>query len=68
MTDRQIRKLAADIAKDLFTNGANQTASRLVLMTATGDDLGGWGQSALICRIAAHFTKAMGNKPKGDSK
>lgn len=47
----RIRELAAQIARDLFTNGGGERATRLVLMENVRD-LGGWGESVVADRIA----------------
>lgn len=44
-------ELAAKIAEDLFTNGVNEKADRLVLTSEDGRDLGGWSKSAATQRI-----------------
>lgn len=42
---------AAEIVKALFTAGNGEVADRLVLTSATGRDLGGWGKSGAIYTI-----------------
>lgn len=44
--------MAAEIAADLFVNGAGQHADRLVLVAVDGRDLGGWCEGAARDRIA----------------
>ena len=56
-------ELAAQIAEDLFTNGANEQADRLVLTSKDGRDLGGWSESAL----AHHIHDLLESRPpRGD--
>ena len=53
MTEQELRTLAEKIARCLFTNGAREQATRLVL-TDDGPpirDLGGWSRVAVIEQI-----------------
>ena len=52
MTKEETMEVAARIARDLFTNGGGQHASRLVLEGPNGQDIGGWGEDAVKTRIA----------------
>jgi hypothetical protein len=52
MTNRQIKRRAEKLARELFTNSNKQVADRLVL-TADGRDLGGWGIEPVTNRIYA---------------
>lgn len=57
MKKREAQQFAKMIARDLFTNGAGQRASRLVLtVDAPHSDLGGWGEAAMADRIAVVLT------------
>jgi hypothetical protein len=40
-------KLADEIIKELFVNGNGENASRLVLTSADGHDLGGWSETGV---------------------
>lgn len=62
MTDT--KTIAERIADDLFTNGMNQKASRLVLMYGYGTvgrhgpkqyekDIGGWCRESVVARVQA---------------
>ena len=51
MTSEEIAVLAMKIVDDLFVNGQGKQASRLVLVTAEGRDLGGWCRQAAVDRI-----------------
>ena len=53
MTEKQIKALAAAIARDLFTNGNGDRADRLVLSRypSLGSNLGGWSQAAVRSRV-----------------
>lgn len=62
MTERQIKQLAAEIARDLFTNGFNERADRLVLTSKNGRDLGGWGEPMVRDRIADKLREAVKGK------
>jgi hypothetical protein len=50
---RNYRKLAARIADDLFVNGANQKAQRLVIELENGTTGGGWSRLAVTDRVEA---------------
>lgn len=57
MNERQIKLLSRQIADRLFTNGAGDEASRLVMYreVASGDkkcDLGGWCREAVIDQVS----------------
>lgn len=45
------QQLAAKIADDLFTNGCDEKAERLVLELPNGRDGGGWCKQAVADRI-----------------
>lgn len=47
-----IRKLATELAADLFTNGAGQQATRLMLELSDGGVL---SRAAVVSRIATHL-------------
>lgn len=51
MKEADARKLATEIAKDLFTNGNNDHAIRLVHESVDGRYLGGWSEEAVIARL-----------------
>ena len=55
-------KLAAQIVDDIFRNGGQETADRLVLTVdmPVPRDLGGWSKRALADRIATIIAKAEG--------
>jgi len=55
-------KLAAQIVDDIFRNGSQETADRLVLTvdTPVPRDLGGWSKRALRDRVAKILAKAEG--------
>lgn len=61
LNDQTVQKLAEDIAKDLFTSGSGQVATRLVMLQEPDDplnptrDLGGWCEEAVINRIRKHL-------------
>jgi proteasome assembly chaperone (PAC2) family protein len=46
-----LKRVAELIANDLFVNGNNEEAERLVLMSADKRDIGGWGKRAVVSRI-----------------
>ena len=48
---KRLRRLAARIAGDLFTNGAGHHATRLVLELNDGGNGGGWSEKAAADRI-----------------
>jgi hypothetical protein len=48
---RNVRVLAAHIARVLFTNGAGQIAQRLVLVKGVSTNLGGWSEPAAVEQI-----------------
>lgn len=50
-----IEKLADEIVKALFINGAGQEAKRLVLELPNGKDGGGWSQAGARGAIAAQL-------------
>ena len=58
MNTRQAQKLAREIARDLFTNGLNERADRLTLVTKTGLILGGWSEPCLRIRIVKHLVES----------
>jgi len=45
-------ELSQVVAADLFTNGNGDTAERLILELAEGEDGGGWSREAATKRIA----------------
>lgn len=51
------KRLAHEIAEDLFTNTMGR-ASMLVMVDADGHNLGGWGQGPAQDRIAKILTQA----------
>lgn len=51
MKDEEARKLAAEIAKDLFTNTDRDRAKRLVIESEYGRRLGAWSEEAVIARL-----------------
>lgn len=51
MSERQIKRLAAEIVADLFCNGAGQEAKWLVLILPDGRDGGGWCREAATARV-----------------
>ncbi len=61
MTDRQIKKLANRIARDVFTSGNGKRADRLVLAVSVGRDLGGWGERPLAGRIRKLLVASLGD-------
>lgn len=53
----KVRRIAAAIAKDLFTNGIGERSSRLVGLDDAGRDLGGWSEEAVVRRIEVLLSK-----------
>jgi hypothetical protein len=51
LNDETATKFTKAIAKDLFTNGAGETADRLVMFNKNGHDRGGWSEVAVSDRI-----------------
>jgi hypothetical protein len=55
-------EIADDVIKALFTNGAGQTASRLVLELENGRNGGGWGyrpaRDFIVDVIEKHIARA----------
>lgn len=51
--ERELKRLAEQIADDLFTNGIGEKAQRLVLTVDKPKhlDLGGWGKAAMANHI-----------------
>lgn len=64
MTKKAIEALAKRLARDLFTNGSQERAQRLVLTVdhPKQRDLGGWGESAAAYRIFTLLSKELGTK------
>ena len=65
-----IEKLADEIVKALFINGAGQEAKRLVLELPNGKDGGGWSQAgargAIAAQLRVHLTDGGLAKNEGD--
>lgn len=51
MNEADARKLATEIADELFTSRVGTRAVRLVLEGENKRDLGGWGKDAVIARL-----------------
>ena len=51
MTRKRQRKLAQDIASELFRNGYGEKAVRLAMLDKEGNDLGGWCKEAVVNQI-----------------
>ena len=51
------KTIAKKIADELFTNGSNEKAKRLVLELENGKDGGGWCKGAVIDIIKKHLKK-----------
>jgi hypothetical protein len=56
MTLSEAHALAERIVDDLFVTGHGAKADRLVLMTADGRNLGGWGRKPAMDRIIVALT------------
>ena len=48
----------------LFRNGFGEEASRLVLTSADGRDLGGWCKQAIVDQLESAFRLAAPSKPR----
>ena len=61
-------KLANKIIEELFQNGFEEQAERLVLMSSNDKDLGGWGKEAVHSLIRKILTNPMPfiKQDKGD--
>jgi hypothetical protein len=59
----EIKKLAAEIAEELFTNGSGDIANRLVLENRdrpiTGYNFGSWSRRAVEDRITEKLIRAV---------
>ena len=66
-----IEKLADEIVKALFINGAGKEAKRLVLELPNGKDGGGWSQAgargAIAAQLRVHLTDGGLAKIEGGS-
>jgi len=61
------KRLALAVVNELFTNGANEHGDRLVLTSADGRDLGGWGKNAVACVVQRILDGALRpESPEGD--
>lgn len=71
MTELQVRAFAVHMAQDLFTNGQDNRATRLVLLDERAvppRNLGGWSEEAMADRIEALlvlFIVPEAEKPSG---
>jgi hypothetical protein len=63
MKAKEINKLADELTRELFANGAGEKAHRLKLMTKHGRDLGGWCFDSVLERITKALYKASSDKP-----
>jgi hypothetical protein len=58
MTAAKARKLAEKIADELFTNGQNQVAQRLVIELPGKQDGGGWCRISVVGIIARNIVES----------
>jgi hypothetical protein len=52
MKEKQIDALVWKVVERLFSNGTGEEAYRLVLMSADGNNLGGWSRHGAATQIA----------------
>ena len=67
MTTDELNKIAAKIARDLFTDGDGRRASRLVPEDrAKPIDSSGWSERAVADRIAEHLRRRANGELEGE--
>ena len=62
--ETKLRRIADNLTKNLFVNGAGERASRLALMSLSNRDLGAWSSSAVFDLILAAVREAGGATKK----